>query len=104
MRRADERDHVLGRSRDLAERPLRRLEEARPQQEILRWVARDGKLGEEDELGACCARLVEAGQDPVAVAVEVADDRVDLGEGESHGFSLSVENRLEHRAEPGLAA
>ena len=80
MRRTDERDHVLGRSRDLAERPLRRLEEAGPQQEILRWVARDGELGEEDELGAGCARLVESGQDPVAVAVQVADDGVDLSE------------------------
>jgi hypothetical protein len=32
-------------------------------------------------------------QDQVAVAVEVADDRIDLREGEPHdSFSLTVEN------------
>ena len=75
---------------DLFERPRSGLEEAGPEEQILGRVARDRQLGEEDEVGAARARLLEAGEDPVAVAVEVADDGVDLGEGEAHALILAV--------------
>ena len=63
-----------------------------PQQQVLRRVAGHGELGEEHEIGAGVARLVEAGEDQLAVPVEVADDGVDLGEREPHGLRLTVEN------------
>ena len=55
-----------------------------PQEQILGRVAGDRQLGEEDEVGARAARLLEPREDPLAVAVEIADDGVDLGERESH--------------------
>ena len=60
------------------------MDEARPQQKVLWRVARDRELGEEDEVGALVFRLDESFEDPLAVPVEVADDRVDLGERQSH--------------------
>ena len=63
------------------------LDEARAKQEVLRRVAGDRELGEEDDVCAGLLRLVEPREDPLAVPVEVADRRVDLGERESHRFS-----------------
>ena len=84
MRRADERDDPARRSRDLVERLLGRPDEARPKQEILGRIARHGELREDGEIGVVALCLLEAVEDQCAVAVEVADDRIDLGERESH--------------------
>src|SRR5262249_34420933 len=67
-----------------------RADEAGPEQEVFRRVARDGELGEEDEVGAMGLRLLEAAENQVPVVVEVADHRVDLGEREPHTLSLAV--------------
>ena len=75
--------------------PLGRADEPRPQEQVLGRVAGDGELREEDEVGALVACLGEAPDDPVPVAVEVADDGVDLGEREPHGFlPPSLKHRL----------
>ena len=66
------------------ERGLGGAHERRSQQQILGRIARDRELGEEDELGACRARVCESGENTLAVAVQVADDGVDLGEREPH--------------------
>jgi len=93
QRHADERDDSGRLRRDQFERRAGRADEARSQQEVLRWVTRHGELGEDDEVGARSARLRDALEDQLAVAVEVADDRVDLREREPHsGFSLTGEN------------
>ena len=84
VRRAHERDDPAGGPRDLLQRALRRPDEAGAEQEVLRRVAGDRELGEEDEVGARVLGLGEATEDALAVAVEVADDGVDLGECESH--------------------
>src|SRR5512132_1644040 len=63
---------------------LRRLHEARPQQQVLRRVARDRELREDDEVGLLFLRLCQPPSDPLRVAVEIADDGVDLGEREPH--------------------
>ena len=91
---ADERRDPVRLARELLDRALRRPDEPRPQEQVLGRVAGDGELGEEDEVGARLTRLGEPGQDPATVAVEVADDGVDLRECESHpgGFLLSIEN------------
>ena len=85
--RADERDdaavRLLG---DLGERALRGADEARAQEQVLRRIAGDRELGEEDDVGARAPRLVETGEDPLAVPVEIADGRVDLGQREPHRF------------------
>ena len=65
-------------------------DEARSQQQVLRRVAGHRELGKERELGAGAARLLEPREDGGAVAVEVADDGVDLGEREPHGLRLTV--------------
>ena len=84
---ARERDDPARLVRDLLRRPLRRADEAGAQEQILGRVARDRELGEEDEVGPALLRLGEPREDPVAVAVEVADDGVHLREGEPHPAS-----------------
>ena len=82
----------VGRARDLLERLVRCADEAGAEEQILGWVAGDGELGEDDEIGACAARLGEGREDPLAVAVEVADDGVQLRESDPQGFRLIVAN------------
>ncbi len=84
VRRADERDHVARLGGDLGERALGRADEARPQEEVLGRIAGDRELGEEDDVGAQPARLLEARDDLVPVSRQVADDRVDLRERQPH--------------------
>ena len=79
------------RARSRASESARRAEEAGAQQQILGRVAGDGELGEEDEVAPRPAPRRSGGHQ-LAVAVEVADDRVDLREREPQGFRLSVEN------------
>ena len=87
VRRADERDDPAGRLRELLDRPPRCAHEAGPQQQVLRRVARDDELGEEDEVGVRVAGLRHPLDDLCGVAVDVPDDAIDLGERESHRFS-----------------
>ena len=84
---ADERRDPGRLGGDLVEAAPRLTEELGTEEEVLGRVARDGELGEEDEVGARVARLVQPADDPLAVAVEVADDGVDLGERESQVFA-----------------
>ena len=56
---ADERDDPVRGSAISASESSAALHEAGPQQQILRRVARDGELGEEDEVGAGGPRLIE---------------------------------------------
>ena len=67
-----------------------RRDESRPQEQILRRVAGHGQLGEEDEISVGSRGLVQAGEDQLAVLVEIADDGVDLCKREPHGFRLPV--------------
>ena len=90
MRRADERDDARGRLRHLRGGLGGRADERGAEQEVLRRIARDRELGEHDELGARVARLGDPPDDAVAVAVEVADGRVDLSQGDLHSFRLTV--------------
>ena len=95
VRGADERDDVAALDGDPLHGLLGRAHEPGPQEQVLRRVAGDGELGEEDEVGALVACLGEAPDDPVAVPVEVADDGVDLGEREPHRFlPPSLKHRL----------
>ncbi len=90
MRKADERHQAARLLCDLVERACGRSHEAGPQQQILRRIAGNGELREEDKVGALVPRLAEAFQDQVAIPSEIADDRVDLSERESHRFRLTV--------------
>ena len=86
VRHPDERDDASRLLRDLGEGLLRGVDEARPQEQVFRRVARDRKLGEEDDVGAGVTRLGHTRQDQLAVSVEIADGRVDLGQREPHRF------------------
>ena len=88
MRRADDGDDPARGAGDLLERLLGRAHEAGAQQQVLRRVAGDGELGEEDEIRRTPLRLLEPVEDQRAVAGEVADDGVDLGERDPHRFVL----------------
>src|SRR5919201_1567405 len=90
-----------GRSARLDGDPLDRLlggaDEARAKEEIFGGIAGHGELREDDEVGTVRLRLAEAAEDQLAVAVEIADDRVDLDERKAHAkqsscLRLSVEN------------
>ena len=83
---ADQRDDAAHLAGEIAQALVRRAHEAGPQQQILRWVAGDGQLGEEDEVGAGALGLADRLQDPLAVPVQVADGGVDLRECEPHRF------------------
>ena len=96
-RRADEGGQAGAGRRDLVERGFGGAHERGSKQEILRGIPRDRELGEEDELGTLPASVCESGENALAVAVQVADDDVDLGEREPHepdpiGLRLSGKN------------
>ena len=94
VRRADERGDAVRRPGDLLDRAAGRADEAGAEQQVLRRVAGDDELREEDEVGAGAARLLEPLDDAGGVAVDVADDAIDLCECEPHHrcFRLSGEN------------
>jgi hypothetical protein len=89
-RAADERGDPLRLGSDRVERPPSLADEGGAKQQVLRRIARHRELGEEDEVGLRVSCLREAGEDAVAVAGEIADDRVDLSEREPHRFRLIV--------------
>ena len=70
--------------RDPLDRGARVGQEVLLEQQVLGRVAGDRQLGEEHELRAGVARLGDAGEDARLVAGDVADDRVELGEGDPH--------------------
>ncbi len=90
VRPADEHGRAAGLSRDALDRLLSRADEARAQQQVLGRVPRHGELWEDDEVGGVRLRLTETLEDELPVAVEVADDRVDLRKSEPHELSLAV--------------
>jgi hypothetical protein len=87
--RADERDEVGRGGGDLVEPLPRRAEEAGPEEQVLRGIAADRELREDDEVGAGGTRASDEVQDAVAVAVEVADDGVQLCEREPQSAALT---------------
>jgi hypothetical protein len=89
VRIADEGDDSACRSRDLIERPLGRPDEPRSQQQVLRRVAGDGELGEEQQIDAESLRLLDPRADPLAVPRQVPDDGIDLRETEPQFASPS---------------
>ena len=90
MGRADKHRRASCLVGDPLDRFLRGAHEPRPQEEILGRVAGDRELGEDDDIRGIGLRLGEPVEDQVAVPVEVADDRVDLGQSEAHSLSLAV--------------
>ena len=91
-RRAHQGDDAGRGAGDLLERSVRGRHEAGTEEEILGRVARDRELRKDGEVGACAARVIEGGEDPVAVSLEVADDGVELRQGDPQGFRLTVTN------------
>ena len=92
VRVADERGDPARFEREPVERLGGCPDEAGPEEQILGRVAGDRELGKEEQLDALALRLGDPRGHLLAVAVEVADDRVDLCESEPQGFSLTVEN------------
>ena len=81
---SDEAGDPLRLARDQLEALPGGAQEARPQEQVLGRIAGDGQLGEEREVGTLVARSANAGENALAVAVDVADDGVDLRESETH--------------------
>jgi hypothetical protein len=91
---ADER-HETGRRRcDLVERLAGRAHEAWPKEEILGWIAGCGELRKDDDVGSDAPGFREGVEDPRSIPAEVADHCVQLAESDSHGFRLTVTNRV----------
>jgi hypothetical protein len=63
------------------------------EQQVLGRVARRRELREQDDLRARVAGAGDVLADPGRVALEVADARVDLGEGETDGFDAAGHGR-----------
>ena len=87
IRRADERGHAVGRLRDLLDRVPRGTHETGAEEQVLGRVTGDAELREEHEIGVRVTGSAEPLDDAVCVAVDVADDAIDLSEGQSHRFS-----------------
>jgi hypothetical protein len=81
---------VRGRRRQLLDGGLDLVLEERLQDQVLGRIAADDKLREHDQVGALGRRRRARLEDTRDVAVEVADGRVDLGQGDGemvgHGF------------------
>src|SRR6266545_1100070 len=75
---------------DALDRVLRSADEPGSEQQIFRGIAGDCELRKDDKVGAVGLRLGEPAQDQLAVPIEVADDRVDLGKRQAHVLSLAV--------------
>ena len=91
-RRPDERHDVGAGRRDLARRLLCGPDERWTQQQVLGRVRGYGELGRDEHIRSGRSCLGERGEDPLTVAVEVADYRIDLCQREPHappGFRLS---------------
>ena len=84
MRRADEDSRASCLARDLLHGFLRRTDEPGAEQEVLGRVAGHRELREDDEVCGVALRLCESLEDQLAVPLEIADDRIDLGECEPH--------------------
>ena len=85
---AHERHDARGLTCDRAQGLVGGVHESRPEEQILGWIAGHGELGEEGEVGAGPLCLAQRGHDLLAVALEVADNQVQLCERQSHGFRL----------------
>ena len=90
VRRTDENGRASCLPGDLLDRLLGRADEAGPKEQILRGIARHRQLGEDHEICGAILRLGQSLEDQCAVSLEVADDRIDLGQCEPHGLSLAV--------------
>ncbi len=77
---ADDRDDVDRLGGQVGKGSGRLVEEVRLEQQVLGRVAGQRQLGEDDQRRAALARLDGGGGDPVRVAGDVADGRVDLRE------------------------
>ena len=90
--RPDERHDAVRRRGDLLDRLPCGAHEPRAEEEILGRVARGRELRKHDEIGMRGACLGDPREDRRAIALEVADDAVDLRQSEPQGFSLTVTN------------
>ena len=84
FREADDRDEAADRLRDPLERRPRVRQEVGLQQQVLRRVPGDRQLREEDDLSPGGRGALQVVEDQPLVALEVADDGVDLREGDPH--------------------
>jgi hypothetical protein len=87
-RHAHESHDIAGLVRDLDEGAACGSDEAWAKEEVLGRVAGDRQLWKDDEIRTGATRLPEEGEDLPAVPVEIADDRVQLRQGQSHSFRL----------------
>ena len=90
VRRADDGDDPARLAGDRRQRLLGRTDEAGAEEEVLRRVARDGKLREEHEVGVLCLRVGQPGEDHLPVSCEVAHDGIDLCERDAHRSHCAV--------------
>ena len=87
MRHADEAGDAVRLGSDQLEAALGRAQEAGPQEEIFGRIARHRELGEKGQVGIRPARFLEAGEDALAVPVDVPDNGVYLGERKPHSIT-----------------
>ncbi len=80
VRCADERRDAVHGFGDRVDRAPRSTHEAGAEEQVLSRIARHAELGKEDQIRVGAARLLEPVDDPGGVAVDVADDAIDLRE------------------------
>ena len=97
QRAADERRDPGRCARDRVERGAGRLDEAGAEEQILGRVPGDRELGEDHEVDAFGARVLDRADDGGAVAVQIADDHVQLSEREAHEIILPLSKPLRSR-------
>jgi hypothetical protein len=91
LREAHDRRAPTGARRDLLERLVRVRDERGPEQQVFGRIPGDRELRVDDEIAAGRFRGFVGGEDAIDVALEVADDDVDLGSRDSqpgHGSRI----------------
>lgn len=61
------------------------------QQQVFRWITTQRQFGGQQQVGSLCVRLAGGGQDPFSIAGQVADNAIDLGDGDTQ----SVHERMD---------
>ena len=82
---ADDGRHLADGRGDLAERILHVADEVALEEEVARRVAGRDELGKDDDLGPLGDQRLVGVEDLPAIAGQVADGGVELGEAEAHG-------------------
>jgi hypothetical protein len=79
-----------GSSRQAMQRVDPRIDEVRTKNQVLRWIAVDGKLGQQEDIRLFCLGPIDGLGDPLLVAGEIAHAEIQLGSCDSKWHTVTI--------------